>query len=186
MPLGSRFDVWRRRSTTPTDARPSCRAFFYVVTAAPSFDPRPIAIDHACFMPASTGSDGIIAAKILHRKAWRFVLSNRNAENRSCFRVGIAAPFVLSSRNGLRGFVLSNRNVASHSCFRVGIAWQARIRKQGRGVSAAHDQAGASAASFASSARRVMTTLAEVERRPALRGPSSTIAAGASSIRRMS
>lgn len=116
----SRFDVWRRRSTTPTDARSSCRAFFYVVTATPSFksphrhgryaDQERRTPLHRSIRRYETIRGRIFAAKILHRKAWRFVLSRRNAENRSCFRVGMDAPFVLSRRNRRGGFVLSNRN----------------------------------------------------------------------------
>lgn len=102
---------------------------------------------------------------------------------------------MLSSRNGSRKFVLSNRNsgIPFVLSSRNGAGeWMSRANQtagQGRLRSApspATDQAGPSVASLPNSARRVMTTLAAADRRPALRGPSSTTAAGASSISAMS
>jgi hypothetical protein len=110
---GSRIDVWRRRFPNPTDARPSCRAFFYAATATPSI--------HSCWPHASSA---IIAAYATRRKVLRFVLSSRKAENRSCFRVRIAPQFVLSSRNR-----------PSNSCFRVEIGPACESRTEaGAGV----------------------------------------------------
>lgn len=179
--LASRFDVWRRRSTTPTDARPSCRVFFYVVTAAPSFPIAPARRRPWLHAVPKGGCRGMIAANFLHRKGLRFVLSRRNAENHSCFRVGIGFQFVLSSRNCRSPFVLSSRNSRPNSCFRVGIARPCESPQP------AHASAGSSSASVRAGARRVTITRALAGRRPTLRSsPSAGGGAGASSIRRMS
>ena len=107
-----RGSLWRKRDGTvvpgstfadvapyPTDARPSCRAFFYGVTV-------PFPFIHAGPMPTCH----ILAAMTARWKVLRFVLSSRKAENRSCFRVTMGSRFVLSSKNGRFPFVLSSRN----------------------------------------------------------------------------
>lgn len=184
----SRFDVWRRRSTTPMDARPSCRVFFYVVTAALPIMPAQRRAGTSSHRHKASG-DAMIAAIFLHRKALRFVLSRRNAENHSCFRVGKAVPFVLSSRNACSRFVLSSRNgpapfvLSSRNAHRhpnhlaVGKTRQAQGSSPGTPAVARSGRAGG---------RCVMTTRAVAGLRPALRSsPCAGGGAGASSIRRM-
>ena len=96
-------DVWRRRSTTQMDARPSCRAFYYVVTATPSF------ISAQPPWPAATYSQQYPRGGRLYGSCFR-VGKRKFTPFDSCFRVGIALRFVLSSRNRSAQFVLSSRN----------------------------------------------------------------------------
>lgn len=130
---------------------------------------------HSVTAGASPATTAIIAAIFLHRKGLQFVLSSRNGENHSCFRVGMAPRFVLSSRNSRLGFVLSSRNdpVAANQ------GWAVRRDR-------AQASASPSCASARAGARRVMMTRALAGRRPARRGSSSGGAGAASSIRAMS
>jgi len=152
----------------------------------PAFEPGVLLCGHSHPFSHRSGPHDrftIIAATGAWRKALRFVLSSRKARNRSCFRVEMLLPFVLSSRNSTASFVLSSRNRAPSPLRRISIG---RPAGRGQGRSGTGGQTASAGSSIAIRARWVMMTRALAGLRPALRGPCpASWSAAASSISRM-